>query len=121
MYRSSSLALTSSTVSVDLTTAVLSLCEVTVPGLVGSGRLAGQVPDPPPPPPPAVAGPPMSRPATSAVDPMVAASLFMGSSSKVRIGGCLEPGIVVLMLPGPNRRKHPTLVVVPPPVRARTG
>src|SRR5664279_1510755 len=91
MYRASSLAWTAPTWSVDLTTAVVELCESTVPGLVGSGKAAGQVPVDPPPLAEAEAAPALrTMTASVAVDRATAANLFMRSPGDPE--GVLRPG-----------------------------
>src|SRR5476649_1365819 len=94
MYRASSLAWTTPTWSVDLTTAVVELCESNVPGLVGRGKAAGQALDDPPP--LAEAAPALStRTASVAVDMATAANLFMNSPGEPESEGVLLPGGVI--------------------------
>src|SRR5471030_534669 len=90
MYRASSLAWTTPTWSVDLTTAVVELCESSVPGLVGSGKAAGQTPDDLPP--LAEAAPALrTRTASVAADMATAANLFMNSPGEPESEGVLLP------------------------------
>src|SRR5450631_2749068 len=112
MYRSSSLAWTTPTWSVDLTTAVVEVCESNVPGLVGSGKAAGQVPDDPPP--LADAAPALrTRTASVAVDMAIAANLFMISPREPESEGVLLPGGVILESARRGTRSNRALVLVP--------